>query len=221
MMPMIDFLHTLPVWAAGAILSSLSIGCGLLFVELVTRLVPHASRVAGNEVGGFMIAVVGTVYAVPLALIAAAAWGDYVDARSTVQREAAVVGRFMELIESLPEAPADVLRAALHNYVGTVIGQEWPEMAHGRIPAAAGLKAVQLRDVVAAEVEAATCRRRAASRASDHLGRLEDARLDRLLCVSDGLIPAIWMLILVDTTMLAFGALLRDRERRHAPTSRC
>ena len=96
MMPMIDFLHTLPVWAAGAILSSLSIGCGLLFVELVTRLVPHASRVAGNEVGGFMIAVVGTVYAVPLALIAAAAWGDYVDARSTVQREAAVVGRFAE-----------------------------------------------------------------------------------------------------------------------------
>ena len=101
--------------------------------------------------------------------------------------------------------------------VGTVIGQEWPEMAHGRIPAAAGLKAVQLRDVVAAEVEAATCRRRPRA-----VPRIISAgsrtRLDRLLCVSDGLIPAIWMLILVDTlTMLAFGALLRDRERRHAP----
>ena len=118
---------TLAVGAVVGILAALSV-LGLALFHLV---VPHSIRRAHNEVIGFILAVIGVIYAVLLAFIAVAVWEDFGTADALVQTEANLVGNLYRDTVGLPNPLATGLRHNLFVYAETVVQDEWPALAAG------------------------------------------------------------------------------------------
>ncbi len=105
-----------------------TVGVAILGMLLVRRLVPLDFLQMHHEVGGYMIGVMGTVYAVILAFIVFFVWNQYQIAASAVVAEANGVGDLSQMIKRLPEPLQSQLRGALVNYLQVVIDSEWPAM---------------------------------------------------------------------------------------------
>ena len=113
-----------PLLAIG-IAAALAIGC-LLAVHAT---VPHRLRSLHNDVAGFMLAIVGVIYAVLLAFIAIAVWQSYTAAADLVQTEASLVDDVYRGSVSLPPDVAKQFRRDLYAYAHAVVQREWPQMA--------------------------------------------------------------------------------------------
>lgn len=105
-----------------------TVGVAILGLLLVRRLVPLDFLQMHHEVGGYMIGVMGTVYAVILAFIVFFVWNQYQIAAAAVVAEANGVGDLSRMIKRLPEPLQSQLRGALVNYLQVVIHSEWPAM---------------------------------------------------------------------------------------------
>ncbi|MEO6835391.1 MAG: DUF4239 domain-containing protein [Candidatus Tumulicola sp.] len=95
----------------------------------VGKLVPRAVRIEHNDLAGFILAVVGVIYAVLLAFVTIGVWERYQQAESRSFEEAgqlAVVYRDADAFAQVRQ-----LRGALREYTETVIAQEWPRMRRG------------------------------------------------------------------------------------------
>jgi hypothetical protein len=212
-MALLDLLQALPTWLAGTLVCGGMLLLALLGLELVRRLLPDELRAAHNEIAGFLIAVVGAIYAVLLAFVALDTWNDFTAARHLVGREAALLGDLIRDAAGLPEV-AGLLRQDLLAYGEMVVTTEWPRMAGGESPAD-GLPlldrlAATLRTHAAAdhgeEVFLATV--------VDRLNQLYDARRERVLAVKQGLEPFVWTVLLLGTgIVLGFSFLFGPRTR--------
>jgi len=90
----------------------LSLG-GLLLVQ---RLVSVDSRRPHNDVAGFIYAALGVIYAVLLALVVIAVWGEYDAASETVEQEANAVAEIFWLAHRLPEPEGALLQELARSY---------------------------------------------------------------------------------------------------------
>jgi hypothetical protein len=125
-----------PTAACTAMLLGAAVSCsGLL---LVHRFLPHGIRSAHNDVAGFVLAIVGVIYAVLLAFIAVAVWQSFGQAEDLVETEANLVGNLYRDTSALPEPAAASLRNDLFVYAETVVQDEWPELSAGRIDESSG-----------------------------------------------------------------------------------
>ena len=122
------FLSGLPV--AGAvfllvIVPTLLAMCGPIIVR---RFFSHARLAANNEIAGFKFATVGVIYAVLLAFAVIVVWEKFSDAEGAVIQEAGAAATLYRLLAG-PEPEKAATRAALDNYLGVTIDQDWPQMA--------------------------------------------------------------------------------------------
>jgi Protein of unknown function (DUF4239) len=117
--------------ATGASLSATGLLCA-------HRILPSSVRREHNDVSGFILAIVGVIYAVLLAFIAVAVWQSYGEAENLVQTEANVAGDLYRDTVAFPEATAAALRNSLFVYAEVVIQDEWPALAAGSLDDVAG-----------------------------------------------------------------------------------
>ena len=103
-------------------------------LELVQRLVPVDSRRPHNDVAGFIYAALGVIYAVVLALVVIAVWGEYDAASETVEQEANSVAEIFWLAHRLPEPEGSHLQELARSYAEEVTHKEWPLMEQGQTP---------------------------------------------------------------------------------------
>ena len=105
-------------------------------LALVRHLVPP-SRLAGHtDVAGYIYAVIGVLYAVILAQVVVAAWGEYQDARTVAANEANAVLNLQRLSREWPAADHEAVRAGLMEYAEHVVHVEWPQLEQGELMAA-------------------------------------------------------------------------------------
>ena len=111
--------------AAGVV--ALSMAVAVAGLMLVRRSVELRTLEAHHQVAGFILAVVGVVYAVLLAFVVVIVWQQYESAQETANQEAVTVGSlYRDALELGPNgAPA---RAALEAYAHGVVRSEWPQM---------------------------------------------------------------------------------------------
>jgi hypothetical protein len=95
-------------------------------LEVVQRLVPATSRQRHNDVAGFIYAALGVIYAVLLALVVIAVWGEYDAAGETVEQEANAVAEIYWLAHRLPEPEGSHIQELARSYAEEVIHKEWP-----------------------------------------------------------------------------------------------
>lgn len=97
-----------------------------------------------HEVAGYLLSVVGTMYAVLLGLVVVDAMTTFQKARNVVEAEANSLADVFLLSDRLPKSKAFLVRSLCDRYVGEVVDNEWPAMASGEISRAARRYAVEL-----------------------------------------------------------------------------
>jgi hypothetical protein len=85
-------------------------------------------RASSGEVGNYL-QTIGGIYAVLLAFVVYAVWGQFNDARSTADREAAALVDLHRTASGLPPASRVEIQRGLREYVDAVLGEEWEAMA--------------------------------------------------------------------------------------------
>ena len=121
-------LSMLPTWAVALAICGMAVALTLAAQMSLHRRWSVDDRKPLNEVTGFIIAVVGVVYAVLLASIAVVAIERYDRAENVVEQEAGYVSDIYRTAEGLPQNVRVELRAALVDYVVSVVDGEWAAM---------------------------------------------------------------------------------------------
>ena len=174
--------------------------------------VPHKLRSQHNDLAGFVLAIVGVIYAVLLAFIAVAVWQSYTDVDSLVQTEANLVDDLYRDTISLPPDIAQQLRQNLFDYTETVVRKEWPRMMDAAPTHAKGWRILDSFHVTLADLKPQDASMLAVqTEMLETLDKLYDVRRGRFHAASSGLPDIVWWNLIVGGGILTvfsylFGA---------------
>jgi Protein of unknown function (DUF4239) len=125
--------RALPRWllttlrlAPALVLATVGSVAGLVVVR---ALVPMELLDRTSDAIGTYLQTVGGIYAVLLAFVVYVVWGQFNDARSLVQREAASLVDLHRTVCGLPRESRTAIHAGLRIYIEAVLDQEWHAMA--------------------------------------------------------------------------------------------
>lgn len=108
------------------VVAGVAVSIGGLF--LVRRNIELATLEQHNDVAGFIIAVVGVVYAVILAFVVVVVWQQFETTNAEVSQEANLVDLLYKNAVFYPGHTQNI-QLALRNYAESVVNDEWPEMS--------------------------------------------------------------------------------------------
>jgi hypothetical protein len=128
----VDFVNVVPAQLTLAVLilafSGLTVGCH----HLIQRSFKKVDFIGHNEVGGVLVGVVGTIYAVLLGFVTVVVWERFNDAADRFSGEAGSTAAVWHLVDGLPSAPAARIRSEAEQYVNAIIVEEMPAMSRGQ-----------------------------------------------------------------------------------------
>lgn len=128
----INWLGTLPTFAAAVIVIGGFVFISVIIGFLVIRFTSTEVRTAHNDRAGFILAVIGVIYAVLLAFVAVGAWERFQQAETRTYEEAEALGEVYRDAGSFPGGAS--VRATLRAYIESVIDDSWPRMRRGEKP---------------------------------------------------------------------------------------
>ena len=203
-----NWLYNNPTWLTGGVIVGMFVLGAWIGLFIFQRLVPIEMRQRHNDVAGFLIAIVGVVYAVLLAFMAVAVWESFADADKVTQREANLVENLYRDAVAFPEPLRSQLRDELKQYLHLVIDQEWPAQQAGKTDLEAwrpledlhreltDFDAKSVRDGVVQEEALRT------------LNQLYSARRDRILAATEGIPGVVWGILLLGGGITVFFSFL-------------
>lgn len=115
----------------GFLVVGLSLLLSHLGLRLVRRFVPLSVLETHHEVAGFIIGVLGAIYAVLLAFVVVIMWDQYGDARANVEQEANQLTDLSHLAQGFSDPVRQRLLSTMRAYAESAMNDEWPAMAHG------------------------------------------------------------------------------------------
>src|ERR1044072_407475 len=115
----------------GFLVVGLSLLVAYLGLRLVRRLVPLSVLETHHEVAGFIIGVLGAIYAVLLAFVVVIMWDQYGEARANVEQEANQLNSLTHLAQGFPDETRRRLLSMMQAYAQSAIDDEWPAMEQG------------------------------------------------------------------------------------------
>ncbi len=118
----------MPIWLTGIVVVGGFLAISLILGNFVV-VVPARVRQEHNELAGFILAVVGVIYAVLIAFVAVGVWERFNQAEERTYKEATDLTIVYRDAGSFSNGPG--LRAALRDYVRDLIEDEWPLMQRG------------------------------------------------------------------------------------------
>ncbi|HEY9715151.1 MAG TPA: hypothetical protein V6C72_16900, partial [Chroococcales cyanobacterium] len=101
-----------------------------------------------HEISGYLLSVVGTLYAVLLGLVVVDAMQKFQQARDVVEREANSLADVYVFAGRLPAQKRDAVQSVCRKYAHEVISGEWPAMDKGSYSPEARRTAVKLMEAV-------------------------------------------------------------------------
>lgn len=166
---------------------------GLLYVH--NRFTSH-DFVQHNEVGGFMIAVAGTLYAVLLGFLTVIAWQHFSDARQHVALEAAAATDAWHAAVGIPVANRMRVRQDLYSYATLMLHREWPDMRTGRFEDSCDFIVMDAINAAGTFKPANLMESNSQTATLAQLGALHDGRLQRLSENSTGIAGFEWVILI-------------------------
>jgi hypothetical protein len=124
-------LATLPWWLLTAVIvgAMVSVAVGLHIV--VHRSFPKTDFIVHNEVAGFIVAVVGALYATLLGFLTIVVWQHADDAANRALQEASAARDIWRTAAMLRPPDEHRVRDAVVRYADVNVVHEWPMMARG------------------------------------------------------------------------------------------
>src|SRR5262249_31905796 len=120
-----SYFNAITIFTLGVALSVV----GLIWVRQKVHI---DSLMENHEVGGYMLSVVGTMYAVLLGLVVVDAMTRFQEARSIVEAEANSLADVFVLSRRFPEEKQKKIESLCLGYVTEVVQVEWPLMNEGK-----------------------------------------------------------------------------------------
>jgi hypothetical protein len=182
-------------WGLGVVIVGASVLLAHLGLYLVRRRVPLSVLETQHEVAGFIIGVLGAIYAVLLAFVVVAVWDQFGEAKITVITEANQLSDLSRMVQGLPQESQGRVLESIRVYARSVIEDEWSTMAQGEASPKTQAAMDNLWQTFR-EVEPQTNRENALyAGALDRLNQLSDSRRLRVHASSDD-IPTIIQILL-------------------------
>jgi len=150
-----------------------------------------------NEVGGFIVSVVGTLYAVTLAFVVSIVWQEYDGSATRAAVEAADGATAWHIAVGLPEPIASRTRAAVENYARVMIADEWPAMRNGGASARGELIVTTLMHGLAAFRPANAGESNVQAQVLQNIEQVHEGRHRRLADNASGIAPFQWMVLVL------------------------
>jgi len=197
-----NFFYSIPAIALLIGVLALGIaaaGGGQLYVH---RRFSARDFIAQNEVGGIIIAVSGTLYAVILGFLTVVVWQRFVDADQMVVLESDAVIDAWHTSVGLPPAIRERVRTDMIRYAQTMIDGEWPSMKQGGFDASVAMLDMDAIEAVGAFVPANLGESNAQVATSQQLGAIHDARQQRIAINSGGVPWFEWLVLLIGATCI-------------------
>jgi hypothetical protein len=192
----------LPLWVSAVVLIVVLPAAAVGAQVLLRRHWPALREGDHNEVAGFIIAVVGVIYAVLLAFVVIVSWEKFNEAESVVGQEASALRNIYRDSTAFPPEVRDRLHYSVRSYTTTVIQQEWPAMARGEPGVPAVGRALDDMSQYLTTLPASTPAQQAyLGVEADRFNDLVTARSRRLDFVEQGVPGVLW-------TALIIGALV-------------
>jgi ABC-type Co2+ transport system permease subunit len=188
----------LPLWVSAVLLVVLLPAAAVGAQILLRRHWPALREGDHNDVAGFIIAVVGVIYAVLLAFVVIVSWEKFNEADIVVGQEASAL---RNIYRDSTAFPAEV-RDRLHDYVGAytsaVIHQEWPAMGRGEPGVPAVAHALDEMSRYLAALPATTpAQQEYVGVEADRFNELVSARSHRLDFVDQGVPGVLWTALII------------------------
>jgi len=169
----------------------------LLLMAGLNRVWPREKRRGYNDLIGWELTVLGTTYAVILGFMLYAVWTTVYEAERNLDFEASAAVGVYRLGEGLQDPQGHQLQRLAHDYVDTVIVQDWPEMARGEAPEQSTAIDQQMWKTVMSIKAASPAEVNAQEHAMSELKSLGQGRMTRIRQGRDRLPNVLWCLLLV------------------------
>jgi hypothetical protein len=121
-------MHTLLL---GVVVVGTSVLLAHLGLRLVRRKVPLSTLETHHEVAGFIIGVLGAIYAVLLAFAVIVVWNQFEDAKTTVGKEANQINDLSRMAQGFPDRSRPVALEGIKVYLQVIVEDEWDTMSRG------------------------------------------------------------------------------------------
>ena len=131
------------LWIAAVVIVGSTL-ISVLGLVLARKCVNHKTLRPSHEVGGYLLSVVGTLYAVLLGFVVVDAMQQYQHARQVTETEADNLADVFIMANRLPEPNRSEIQNLCRNYVEQVLATEWAQMGHGAYCPLSREKAVDL-----------------------------------------------------------------------------
>jgi len=195
-------VNALPVWLLFVLLV-LAIPAATVGLQvLVRRRWPHLTEGEHNEVAGFIIAIVGVIYAVLLAFVVIVTWEQFSHAEDLVGQEASALRGLYRESAAFPPEVRQRIEDDVRDYAATVVTREWPAMNRGEPgdPAVAAVLDRTALDLAALPTDTPTDETYVEVEA-ERFAEVVSFRSQRLDYVDQGLPGVLWV-------ALVFGAIV-------------
>jgi len=128
---MYDFFARTSGWAVLATFMIVPAVAAMALHALFRRIVPAQRLLPHQEVAGFLVAVVGVLYAVVLGFLVISVWSSFDQAQRNADAETTAISNVLYLNRTLPEDTRRRQRRLLGQYAFEVRDVEWPMLANG------------------------------------------------------------------------------------------
>lgn len=186
-------MHTTAVVAI--VIVGLTAALSLSGMFVVRRCVAREKLEQLHEVAGNMLAVVGTMYALLVALIVVDAMSNMQEARATTELEANSLSDIFRLANSMPGKHGLEIQKQCFSYGRAVVDDEWDKMAESKESDLAWQEFSELWHVVE-RVEPQTEQQKTFyAQMTSELSSLGDSRRSRLLASHHGISQLLWSVL--------------------------
>jgi ABC-type Co2+ transport system permease subunit len=207
-------LLALPTWLIGALLVIVLPAVVLAIQWGIRKQWPDLARGEHNEVVGFIIAVVGVIYAVLLAFVVIVTWENFTGAEQVVGQEASALRNIYRESIAFPGMTQERLHALVRDYAAEVTSIEWPAMARGQQGDA---RVGAVLDQFAAEISHAPVttpnQQQFVGAEAERLSQLVSLRSQRLDYVRQAIPGVLWIAMIVGGIVTVGFALMFGLER--------
>lgn len=174
----------------------------LLGLFLVRRKISRDALLACHEVGGYLLAVVGTLYAILLGLVVVDSQNKLDQAKQMSIVEANMLSNIYHLSRSFKQPTKQEIRDSLYDYALAVKSQDWEHVEDGEEREATIASYRRLWRSVTSYEPVSNNEQQCFSTILGNLEQLSDARRFRMVSSRCGLSPVLWTVLLVGGVMV-------------------
>jgi len=204
-----DMVYQYPLWGVGLLLAGLA-ALGAVSLELMARrFLSVEFRRGHNDVAAAIFSIIGVTFAVLLAFVAMLAWDGFNKAKAAAYTEAASVLDLYNISVGFTGPEMAALRDQIIGYLEVVVRVEWPAQAEGRIVDRGAAYLNKLNRTAVGLKPSGVGDGNLHAQLLQSLGRLSDARQQRLLAAETSVPAVVWVVTIVGGCLtIAFSSLL-------------